>query len=276
MNHWNLSDERPLMVSTETLAVPEDFYFKATGLYVLFCLQGEAEIEINLRKYTICPNTQLVLLPGFIVQVNQVTDQFGLVCMGFCQSIFTEVSNCLEPAFFHFIKERPMVVLPDDEAALLRHTISLVSTINQDTGNRYRRQMAGNYCQNLLFHFYNRTQQHFQQNGIKWVSRKEELFKNFLQLVHQNCAVHREVNFYARKLSITPRYLSNIVQEMSHETTKEIIDRHAIMEIKVMLKNSHLNIQEISNRMKFTDQSFFGRYFKKHTGMSPLQYRNYE
>ena len=276
MLHWNLSDTCPFQIGTETFPAPQNFHFKATGIFVLFCLQGEAEIEINLHKHSIIPNTQVVLLPGFVMQVNRVTDDFGLVCMGFCPSIFNEASTCLEPTFFHYIKDAPCVTLPDDEATLLRHLISLVSANYQDTKNRYRRQIAGNHCQNLLFHFYSRTQQHFLSNDTKWVSRKEELFKKFLQLVHQHCATHREVAFYAQKLSITPRYLSTIVQEMSHETTKELIDRHAIMEIKVMLKNSRMNIQELSNFMNFTDQSFFGRYFKKHTGMSPMEYRNYE
>lgn len=80
--------------------------------------------------------------------------------------------------------------------------------------------------------------------------------------------------FYAERLHITPRYLSSIAQKVEHVTAKSIIDRHAITEIKTALKTTNLSIQELSHKMLFPDQSFFGRYFKKHTGMSPLQYRN--
>ena len=100
------------------------------------------------------------------------------------------------------------------------------------------------------------------------------LFKEFLRVVLRYCATEREVTFYAKALNITPRYLSNIVLTVGGESTKSIIDRHAITEIKHQLKNSRLNIQEISNRMHFADQSFFGRYFKKHAGLSPSRYRN--
>ena len=72
---------------------------------------------------------------------------------------------------------------------------------------------------------------------------------------------------------ITPRYLSTIVQAVSGETAKNIIDKHVILEIKVLLESTELSIQEIANRLQFPDQSFFGRYFKKHTGISPMNYR---
>ena len=106
------------------------------------------------------------------------------------------------------------------------------------------------------------------------ISRQEELFKRFIQLVHKHCTTQREVSFYANKLFITPRYLSTVIQNVTNTTAKSIIDKHVILEIKVLLKSTNLSVQEISNQLCFPDQSFFGRYFKKHTGLSPLQYRN--
>lgn len=76
------------------------------------------------------------------------------------------------------------------------------------------------------------------------------------------------------ELFITPRYLSTVIQNVTNTTAKSIIDKHVILEIKVLLKSTNLSVQEISNQLCFPDQSFFGRYFKKHTGLSPLQYRN--
>jgi len=69
-------------------------------------------------------------------------------------------------------------------------------------------------------------------------------------------------------------YLSTVIQNVTNTTAKSIIDKHVILEIKVLLKSTNLSVQEISNQLCFPDQSFFGRYFKKHTGLSPLQYRN--
>lgn len=88
------------------------------------------------------------------------------------------------------------------------------------------------------------------------INRQEEIFKRFIQLIHKHCTTQREVSFYAAELFITPRYLSTIVQNVSGNTAKSIIDRHVILEIKALLQSTSLSIQEISNRLSFPDQSF--------------------
>ena len=70
-----------------------------------------------------------------------------------------------------------------------------------------------------------------------------------------------------------PRYLSAIAQAVSGETAKNIIDKHVILEIKVLLESTDLSIQEIANHLQFPDQSLFDRYFKRHTDTSPQYYR---
>lgn len=271
---WHLSEEEPIEVSEQLFADEKDSYIKSENAFIFLCLEGEAEIEVDHWRYTLVPNSQLVLLPHVVWQVIHASPHFKLLCIACFGKLFHELSNCLEPTFFHFIKEHPCVVLDKSEVELLRNVIHLLEDVSRDLENPYRRQMAANHIQNLLFHFYSRTRQFFPQKATKWVNRKEMLFKQFIQLVLRHCSTEREVAFYAQALNITPRYLSNITQSVGGESTKSIIDHHAIAEIKHQLKNSRLNIQEISNRMHFADQSFFGRYFKKHTGLSPSSYRN--
>ena len=271
---WHLSEEEPFEISERTFKGEKDIYVKSDNAFILLCLEGEAEIEVDLWRYTLVANAQLVLLPKMVLQVLHASPNFRVLCIACLGDLFHELSNCLEPPFFRFIKEHPYVCLEKPEVELLHNVFHLLEDVSKDLENPYRRQMAANHIQNLLFHFYSRTRQFFPQTESKWVNRKEMLFKEFLQLVLRHCSTEREVTFYAQALNITPRYLSNIVLTVGGESTKSIIDRHAIMEIKHQLKNSRLNIQEISNRMHFADQSFFGRYFKKHTGLSPSRYRN--
>ncbi len=213
----------------------------------------------------------MVLQTGMTLQITEKSDDFRLLYIGCTNSLFLEIVNNVEPQFFHFLRDNPYVVLSDEEADFLKNLSFFIRRACNEAS--FRRQMGRNYIQNLFFYFYNRTQHVSLQAAEKWVNRKEELFRNFVQLVHRHCATERDVSFYARKLNITPRYLSSVAQAVSGKTPKEFIDNHVIVEIKILLKNTNLNIQEISNRMKFADQSFFGRYFKKHTGVSPLQYR---
>ena len=83
----------------------------------------------------------------------------------------------------------------------------------------------------------------------------------------------RSVSFYANQLNITPKYLSEAVKEIMGKTAGELIDEAVIMQAKVLLKTPDLNIGQVATVLNFPDQSFFGKFFKKHVGLSPNQYR---
>ena len=82
------------------------------------------------------------------------------------------------------------------------------------------------------------------------------------------------MSFYAKQLNITPKYLSSVVKEVSGKTAARWIDESVILEAKALLKYSGMSIQEIAYHLNFSTQSFFGKYFKRYVGMSPLAYRN--
>ncbi|MDO5570984.1 MAG: helix-turn-helix domain-containing protein [Bacteroidales bacterium] len=274
MKTWNLSDNNPFIVGEESFISINNNYVKVSNTSILFCIGGNAQIEINLIKYEIAKNSQILLLPGSIFHFNDISADFKMIFIGCYNNFFHEVTNCLEPNFFHFLKEVPCVTLEGEELDYIKSMLFNIDKVYKDKNNRYRVQICRNFIQNILFHFYDKTQHLFEANNNKWPNRKEELFKKFVQLVNLHCCSRRDVGFFAQELNITPRYLSTIVQTVAKETAKEIIDSHAIVEIKILLKNSNLSIKEISSKMKFVDQSFFGQYFKKNTGMSPVQYRN--
>ena len=79
--------------------------------------------------------------------------------------------------------------------------------------------------------------------------------------------------WYAQQQGITPKYLSEMVKQVSRRTPNEWIDRYVVLEMRVLLKNSTMSIKGISEYLNFPNQSFFGKYFKEHVGMSPFAYR---
>ena len=92
--------------------------------------------------------------------------------------------------------------------------------------------------------------------------------------MHEHCASQREVSFYADKLCISTKYLTGICKAVTGDSAKKIIDDFAILEIKVLLQSTELTVQEIADRLGFPDQSYLGRYFKRHEGMSPKEYQS--
>ena len=111
------------------------------------------------------------------------------------------------------------------------------------------------------------------KNGEKPKSRQEVIFTRFIKLVDQNFRHERRVSWYARELTISTKYLSEVVKSVSHRTPNEWIDYYITLELRVQLRNTVKNIKEIAEELNFPNQSFMGKFFREHVGMSPSKYR---
>ncbi len=101
--------------------------------------------------------------------------------------------------------------------------------------------------------------------------RVRELFNRFMMLMERDYKQSRDVNYYANLMNITSKYLTNIVRQVTGHTPKTIIDQYVILQLKMQLKRSGQSIKEMAWEYHFTDVSFFCRYIKKHTGLTPQQ-----
>ncbi len=98
--------------------------------------------------------------------------------------------------------------------------------------------------------------------------------KKFFQLVEENYTNNLSVNEYADKLAITPNHLTQTVNQLTGKTSSQIIKSKQLLEIKRLLVHTNLSVTEIAHKLNFTDQSYFTKFFKRETGISPLHYRN--
>ena len=105
------------------------------------------------------------------------------------------------------------------------------------------------------------------------LTNKEELANKFFGLIMKHFKENKDVAFYADKLCITSKYLTMVIKEVSGKSAKDWIVEYIVLEIKALLKNTNMNIQEIAVKTNFANQSSLGRFFRKHTGMSLSQYR---
>lgn len=103
--------------------------------------------------------------------------------------------------------------------------------------------------------------------------RKMEIFMQLMQLIEQNFSKERSVAFYADKLCLSPKYLSSMVKSFCGYTVQEIVFKAILRRSIFLMKNSNKTIQEIANDMSFPNASAFGTFFKKQTGLSPMNYR---
>ena len=258
----------------ENLSPVMHHLWKLEGGAIYFCRKGWAHATINLKDYEIVENTQVVLLPGTIIRINGCSSDFTASFFGFPKEMFMEACMRFEPIFFRFIKEQPCYVLPQENTGAINGLIRATTAIYNDRENRFRNQIAKNHLQSFMLDIYDKCYCYFGKHKIEGGTRQDEIFKSFVSLVHEHCASQREVSFYADKLCISTKYLTGICKAVTGDSAKKIIDDFAILEIKVLLQSTELTVQEIADRLVFPDQSYLGRYFKRHEGMSPKEYQS--
>ena len=221
-------------------------------------------------------NTLIVLLPGWVLTLNDRSEDFRATFCAFSRDLFAEAAFRLDPSFFHELGLNPISYPPARIVEGISIWFQMAAYTYRDRNNMFRNTIIRNRLQNVLLEFYDKMQRlNAQKRRVpEATTRQTDLFHRFVALVHEHCAREREVTFYADRLCISTRYLSTIVRNISHGSAKEFIDRAVVLEIKVMLQSTDLSVQEIAYRLRFPDQSYLGRFFKKHTGESPTEYRN--
>lgn len=239
---------------------------------VLVCQGGEAELEVNFQPYSVKPHDLLVLAEDSIVVMKQRSRQFRCSYYVLQRSLAAEVAYALPNHLFSYLNTSPYIAASEELTAFISVWEQHLQLVFARESN-YRRQMLINAFQNLFLWLSEQadTQQEQRRNDF---SRQEMLCWRFWEMLATACRQHREVAFYAKALHITPYYLSQLTRRFFNDAPKTLIDRQVILEIKKELRKSHQSIQHIADTLGFVDPSYLSKYFSKHTGMGPTEYRS--
>lgn len=245
---------------------------QTTHACIFLCLDGEVEISLNLKHYTIKKNNLLFLFPGVIWKYHKKSPDLSFIILiaktEFLQQLQVNLQKALSMSVY--IIQYPITQLTPTETEGLVDSISFLKrkteteTVNTDVIKFTFQAISAEI--DMIF------KQRYKVRPIK-ISRKEEIMKNFMQLLLKHYKQHRDVQFYANELCITPKHLSLVIKQTTKKGANEIINEYVTLQAKSMIKSSTLTIQQISNELNFANQSFFGKFFKRQTGMSPKQYR---
>ena len=136
----------------------------------------------------------------------------------------------------------------------------------------FRKEAIQHLLASLLYYLEYIAQNSIEQNPAQ-LTRQEEIFQRFISLVNTHSKKERNVNFYADKLCLTPRYLNTVIRQASQQTVMDWINQSIILEAKVLLKHSNLLVYQVSDELNFPNPSFFSKFFKRMTGMTPHEYQ---
>lgn len=244
---------------------------------ILICRKGKATVNINYKEWHLHEGAVITVFPNDVVElkVKSEASLFDVEMLKYNASLLREASLQLEQTVYSSLREdrcrqdTPVVTnIIDSMFALLKvyFNQSECSCISQLVLLQLKAFFVG-------FHEYlQRNPQNRPDDEVKSY-RVRELFNRFMMLMERDYKLSRDVNYYADLMHITSKYLTNIVRQVAGHTPKTIIDQYVILQLKMQLQRSSQSIKEIAWEYHFTDVSFFCRYFKKHTGLTPQQMR---
>lgn len=246
---------------------------KLDSMIMAVCGNGEITAEIDLSHRRMGRNRVMVLRPGHIVDRLETSSDFK----GFFVTVSAERLHQMLPSLQYVIpysllyNGNPMIEITPEEYDALSLIHDMFKRQMRDIDRPFGTMALESLCELL---FYNTLGIYaLRTRDIGHKSRREELLAQFIDVLEKHFKDERSVNFYADRLFVTPKHLSAVLKEVSGQTAGEWIDRRVILEAKLLLRTTGMNIQEISSALNFSNQSFFGKYFKHLTGISPRDYR---
>lgn len=239
--------------------------------------EGETSVSFNLHEFKLKKDSIFIFTPKNVLQVNsQQYFKADVIAISpdFMRRINIDIKNMM-PLFLKFV-ENPALTLTPEESRSMRGMIAQIERETRGPETHFSFDIVSGLIATTIYKvgdiMYHYLAEHPEgQNNSH--NRAEEYFKQFTHLLGEHFREERSVGFYARQLCITPKYLTTLIKRISGQSVSEWIDNYVILEAKTLLKYSTMSIQEIAYYLNFPNQSFFGSYFKRNTGMSPSQYK---
>ncbi len=252
------------------------------GYMAFFCIKGEFEVEINLKKFTIRKDSMFIYTPGNIVRVTNIDpkekESVHFVVVAISEDLMSSTRFDFSKLYNESLRllESPCVVINENERELCRKYFDLIQEVSKMRMPNMRESVAALISSifYLMGAMWTDRLTAAKKNGGEEVSTRSKIvLEDFLLLVRDYHTKERSLSFYADKLYLTPKYLSKLIKSVSGKSAHEWIDSFVILEAKNLLKYSDMSIKSIVYELNFPNQTTFYRFFKTKTGMTPSEYR---
>lgn len=247
---------------------------RTTGCILMSCVEGRAVVDCNFTRMGFRKGDMAVIFSDTLFSMVKTSPGFLVRCFELSVSLTDETTFNSSGAFFDWIYEHPIFAMPADRKADISLWLAGMDWIEKNVDAKYRVMMLRNQWHNFFLGLESVVKHLLSARDIKAISSSRRLFNGFCKLLSENCRQHHDVKFYADRLCITPYYLSRITRHIFDVSPKELIDRQIMMEIKALLTSTELSVKEIADLYGFESTSYLGRYFRRHIGMTPSEYRD--
>ena len=270
---------------------------------ILICRKGKARLNVNYKDWELYEGAVITLFPNDVVELKvdgdckspetengdckspqtengdckslQTANSFQVEILKYNPSLLREASLQLEQTVYSSLREDRCRQDTPVVTNIINGMFGLLKVYFDQSECTCISQLV--LCQLkaffIGFHEYLQRNPQYRPDEVKSY-RVRELFNRFMMLLEKDYKISRDVNYYAEQMNISSKYLTNIVNQVTGHTPKTIIDQYVILQLKLHLKRSTQSIKEMAWEFHFADVSFFCRYFKKHTGLTPQQIRS--
>lgn len=270
---------------------------------ILICRKGKAMLNVNYKDWELYEGAVITLFPNDVVELKvdwdckspqtengdfkspetengdckslQTANCFQAEILKYNPSLLREASLQLEQTVYSSLRKDRCRQDTPVVTNIINGMFSLLKVYFDQSECTCISQLV--LCQLkaffIGFHEYLQRNPQYRPDEVKSY-RVRELFNRFMMLLERDYKISRDVNYYAEKMNISSKYLTNIVNQVTGHTPKTIIDQYVILQLKMHLKRTTQSIKEMAWEFHFADVSFFCRYFKKHTGLTPQQIRS--
>ena len=259
------------MLVMDTLAHPmsmglndscKRFPMKLHMTCMLIVVEGEVKYSVNIHEFVASNGTCALIREGVIID--------NVICSGsarIIQLMFSQKGIASSNSTPH-----RLYVLPDEHIIMLKGLYSMLRVILNERAFDNTRGEAAVNCVRFMRSIIEDESGHKDPFKNK-STRKDEIVARFLDCVNEHYREHRELGFYADQLSLSLKYMSQIIYGQTGRHPSQWIKDYVILDAKTMLRSGRYTIQQVAEELHFPNQSFFGKYFKEAVGVSPKKWK---
>lgn len=267
------------MTETENVIIKDTLDGLGTDVYSnylahVLCLAGSCRLKYNGEERELQAGDLMIVRKGKLVEHIRPAEDFQVKVI-YVTSEFIVLST---PLSNYGMKGRlalflnPIMKLDAGQWELCRKDFEMVEARLAQTDHHFRRDLLIASVQLLIIDFFDFHSHLYGVDNIPLQSAA--IMSRFLNMLENGMyREHREVNWYADKLCVTPKYLSEVSRKVSGYAANYWINRYAILDISRLLRDKSLTFVRISDMFGFSSPAYFSRYVQQHLGVSPTEYR---
>ena len=242
---------------------------------LVFCNSGELVFELNYTPHTLSENCFLIITPFDILTFERASEDYSSTVLVLPTETFSPILKDVNILNFKYMKQSPVIFLQNEYLALYKQILATLWQMKELVDEEDFDKIATLQISSLSIvqRDYYRKYVDGRDNQYDYIPRKKELFRNFINRLIESRLVSREVLFYANELGVSSGYLNEVCNEVSGHSAKAIIDSAVTATLKYELSYTTKSVQELADDFNFPSQSYFTRYYKRMTGLTPSEFR---